>query len=79
MGQLGEAILMYRKAIEVNPNDSRYHYNMGTTLQKNKKTKEAIACYTQSIALDPDFPSAHFAQGNALISLDMTEPALKSY
>ncbi len=52
-----EAIKVYDKAIEINPQDSKAWYNKGLTLGKLGKLDEARIAYEKAIKIDPQLRS----------------------
>ncbi len=65
--KLDDAIVAYRKAIDLDPKSVSAHNNLGYALQTQGKLEEAIACYRRSIELDPKSAWAHNRLGNALM------------
>jgi tetratricopeptide (TPR) repeat protein len=58
-GNLEEAIAAYRRAIELNPDYSRSHHNLGESLAKLGQFEEASASYRRAIELNPDDVQAY--------------------
>jgi len=48
-----EAIDHYVKAIEINPNDSKLHYNIGTAFQAKGDVEHAERAYKKALEVDP--------------------------
>jgi tetratricopeptide (TPR) repeat protein len=48
-----EAITLYRRAIELKPDFSWFHYYSGDSLCKKGLIDEASACYRRAIELQP--------------------------
>ena len=51
----------YKKAIAIEPNNSRLYYNLGVAYSRVEKYKEASAQFSNAIRIDPKFPEAHGA------------------
>lgn len=58
MGQAGDAILMYRKAIEMNPDFSGAYNNLGFLFYQQGQYAEAEKCLLRAIQLEPTLPNA---------------------
>lgn len=61
---LEDAIVAYRKAIELNPNACGALVNLGTIAFRRRKLKEAAVLYERAMEADPTYPLAHFNLGN---------------
>jgi len=59
IGQLDEAATHFSRSVELEPKPEIYS-DLGFTLARLGKTKEAFAAYEKALALDSDCPSAHF-------------------
>ncbi|HEY1628226.1 MAG TPA: tetratricopeptide repeat protein, partial [Tepidisphaeraceae bacterium] len=53
-GQLDEATRTAQKAIELDPNDSAAHANLGVALAQNNHLEPAIAEFQRALQLDPE-------------------------
>ena len=54
IGELDEAIALYRRCVEVDPNYFDGWQALGMVLMKNGKIKEAIGCGLQAVTLQPN-------------------------
>jgi Flp pilus assembly protein TadD len=75
--QFDVAVPAWRKALELDPNDSRGHNNLGVALVETGKTDEAIAEYRKSLELNAASSQTHNNLGSALAekgSLDEAVP-----
>ena len=54
-----EDVLVFQKAIELNPNDSKAFYYLGNFWFDKRQYKEAIGCWEQSVHIDNNFPTVH--------------------
>jgi len=52
-GKYGEAIKLYKKAIDINPKCDSAYYNMGNSYVKIEKYEEAIESYKKAIDVNP--------------------------
>lgn len=74
-----EAIIAYRKALEITPIDPDTWNNLGFALGKLKRYEEAIASYDKALQLRPNYSLAWHNYSIALGSLGRYEEALTSY
>ncbi len=72
-----EAEFSYKKIIDLTPNNSIYHYNLGKLLKISDKIKEAEASYKKAIELNPNFVEAHSNLGSLLEKLSRFDEAEK--
>ncbi|WP_269603952.1 tetratricopeptide repeat protein [Prochlorococcus marinus] len=79
LGNLKEAELSYRKAIEIKPDFADSNYNLGTTLQALGNLKEAELSYLKAIEINPDFAEAHNNLGIILNDVGKLQEAELSY
>lgn len=54
-----EDVLVFKKAIEFNPNDAKAYYYLGNFWFDKRQYKEAIECWEQSVQTDGHFPTVH--------------------
>lgn len=78
-GNLEEAIAAYRRAIELNPDLSWSHHNLGEALAKLGKLEEAIAAFRRAIELNPDFSWSYHHLGDALDRQQQWEKAVVAF
>ena len=68
------------KAIDLNPNYSEAHFNLGVTLQKQGKFKKAEESFRKVVALNPDYAAeAQFKLGFVLQKQGELKRAIESY
>ena len=65
-----EAEKLYRRAIELNPNNALAHNNLGNVLRDLKRHDEAEAMYRRAIELDPKYYDAY---GNLIVLLRLLD------
>jgi tetratricopeptide (TPR) repeat protein len=78
--QLGfhdEALKLYDKSLQLNPDNKYSLNNKGYTLNLMDKYEEAITLFDKSIELDPDFAYSYNNRGLAKIKLGQTEKGLQ--
>ena len=59
LGRFEEAILSFRKAIELKSDYTDAHYNLGVVLSEVDRLSKAVFCYNKAIELRPDYAQAH--------------------
>ncbi len=79
LGNLKEAELLTRKAIEMKPDFADAHYNLGIILKDLNKLKKAEVSYQKAIELNPNFADAHYNLGIVLKDLNKLKKAEISY
>ena len=52
-GNWEAALKELRAAIEINPNNSSWYFNLGLTLDMMERYEEALKAYTQALRMDP--------------------------
>lgn len=68
-GKLDEAVFMYNKAIEVDNNFYKAHYNLGNIYLNDGRPNMAIEEYKKVIKIKPEYAYAHYNLGCAYIKL----------
>ena len=79
LGNLKEAELSTRKAIEINPNFAMAHSNMGIILRDLNKLKDAEISLHKAIKLNPDYAKAYEILGLIQLEKSEYELALKCF
>src|ERR1700731_1901044 len=72
-----EAIVFYRKALELAPNDPDTHYNLALTLKYKGDAKPAIDEFETALRLKPNWPEARYGLGATYYDLHDQQAALK--
>ncbi|HEY9865656.1 MAG TPA: tetratricopeptide repeat protein [Candidatus Obscuribacterales bacterium] len=78
-GNWEEAIALYQKTIELDPNFSWAYHQLGDIFSQQNKWIEAIVAYRQAIALNPDFSWSYHNLGMALIQQKQWDQAISAY
>ena len=74
-GRLDEAVLRYRRAIEVQPDYVPAFNNLGVTLRAQGKVDDAIRAYDAGLRLRDDYPDLHYNLANALLQVNRAAEA----
>jgi len=78
-GRINESLNIIKKCIQLNPQDSTNHNNLGVVLQELNRVDEARACFGKAIKLQPEYAEAHCNLGLILHALRSYEEAQRSY
>ena len=62
-----DALKTFKKLIELEPNNSDWHLNLGAALQSIGRPQDAVVAIGQSISIKNDNPIAYNNLGNALV------------
>ncbi len=79
LGKNETAIEFITKAIQQNPGDSSYHYNLSLPFLALNKLDEAISCLQRTIQLNPELIQAHVNLGNIFQELGRFDEAISHY
>jgi len=77
--KFGDAISMYQKALELQPDLAVAHYNMGNALKKQGRIDEALTRYFKAVALEPNVAEPYYNMGNTFKDLGKTSEAVFCY
>jgi tetratricopeptide (TPR) repeat protein len=77
--QYQAAVLKWRKAIELNPDDSRARFNLAVSLEQDGQREEAIAQYQKVLSIEPDSALAQVGLGTALAATGHLPDAIAHY
>ncbi|HTV57043.1 MAG TPA: tetratricopeptide repeat protein, partial [Terriglobia bacterium] len=72
-----QAIVNYRKALELEPNDPLTHYNLALALKYKGDSVQAVEEFQAAIRLKPRFADAHYGLGATWYDLHEQDSALK--
>ena len=78
-GKLRESLVASQKSVQLEPQDSAAHNNLGNTLQELGRLNEAEVSYREAITLKPDYAEAYSNLGNILKELGRLEESEASY
>lgn len=74
-----EAIVYFKKAIDLNPDFIEAYYNLGITYEKLDKHKDSVEALKKAIQLDPNRANAHYALGYAYYRLEKYDDAVVTF
>jgi tetratricopeptide (TPR) repeat protein len=77
--QFVDALPVWKKAVELNPDDARVHTNLGTALEETGKPEEALAEYRRSLELNDQSSQAHNNLGSILAQQGKLDEALAQF
>ena len=78
-GKSKEAMVHYKKAIDIDAACYKAHNNLGFELASQGKDTEAISHYREALRINPTYGNAHNNLGNALIRLGKLDEAIEHY
>lgn len=78
-GQLKEAEIHYRKALQLNSDYAEAHNNLASILFKQNNISEALQHYVEAIRLQPDYLEAHVNLGLLFLRQNQIEAAIKQF
>jgi tetratricopeptide (TPR) repeat protein len=80
-GRIREALRLFKRAAEADPEDSDSWFAMGSCFDRLRKPKRAEAAYLKALSLAPekDLPALFFNIGNALYDQQRFEEAISWY
>ncbi len=78
-GMLNEAIEEFKEVLEIDPDDTETHYNLGNAYVDKEMFDEAISAYKKAVELDPKFIDAYLSLGTAYLDKGLTDDAIALY
>jgi tetratricopeptide (TPR) repeat protein len=78
-GSVGEAIIQFQKALQIEPNLAETHYNLGNALLQKGDMDEAIAHFQRALQIKPGYTETHYNLGNALLQKGDMDEAIAHY
>jgi protein O-GlcNAc transferase len=77
-GQLEQAIVLLRRAVELAPHGAGAYHNLASAYRDRGDAPAALAAYREAARLDPRFADAHYGVGLMLMGEQRYEEALAS-
>lgn len=75
-GNSEDAIINYKKSVELNPSCQQAWLNFGLVYTQQNKHDEAVKCFEKAVALDANYVKAHIYAGSAYQNLSQSDKAL---
>ena len=75
-GEYDEAVRLFSRAVEIDPNQPVFHNNLGAAYQEKGEVKRAVTHYQNAIRLKPDFAEACCNLGKAWAQARQFQEAL---
>jgi Flp pilus assembly protein TadD len=79
IGDTGQAVELFNKAVAAAPHVAETHYNLGVALEARGETVDAVAAYREAVFLKPELASAQNNLGIALRRLGQLDEAVAAY
>ena len=78
-GQIDQAILSYREALRITPNEPEFHVLIGVLLSKKGEKFKAFDHFSKAVLLKPDYFDAQCSLAASFFDKGNTESAIKHY
>ena len=75
-GRWAEAEVELRKALQIDPDQGDWHFNLGLTLERTQRDAEALSSFEQAARLLPEAIDPQIAVGAACFRLDRFEESI---
>ncbi|OQX22216.1 MAG: hypothetical protein BWK75_01310 [Candidatus Altiarchaeales archaeon A3] len=77
--RLQKAVKEFMEAIKLNPNDAKFHINLGSLWYGLDRFDEAENEYRDAIKIDPNYADAHLNLGVLLYNLQRYKESVKEF
>lgn len=78
-GNITEALINYRKALQITPNYAEAHFNLATALRRQGKFDDAVYHFREMLRLNPDHRGTHNGLGAVLHEQGKIDQAVFHY
>jgi tetratricopeptide (TPR) repeat protein len=78
-GRYEEALVVFQKAMAINPNHIESHINLGILFKKKGQWENAIESYQKALAIDPLHRETHYNMALLYEQLENWELAITHY
>ena len=79
LGELGEAIEAYKKAISIKPDYADAYNNLGNALKDQGKLEEAVEAFNKALSMKLDYSEAYYNMGITLKDQGKLDKAIEAY
>jgi len=79
LGNVPEALVHYRLALQLDPNFGEAHHNLANALWQTGQSEEALQHYHVALLIKPDDIKIHTKLGNVLQQMGRTQDAIDQY
>ncbi|WP_169221880.1 serine protease [Brasilonema sp. UFV-L1] len=79
VGNYSQAEKIWRRVVQLKPNDGNAYNNLGNALRQQKKLEAAIDAFQKAIQFNPDYADAYNSLGNALCDQKKLDKAIDAY
>ncbi|MEH1862524.1 MAG: tetratricopeptide repeat protein [Nostoc sp.] len=79
VGNNSQAETIWRKVLQLEPNNGKAYNNLGNALRRQEKLEEALAAHQKALQLNPNDAEAYVGIGNVLNAQGKLEEALASH
>jgi Flp pilus assembly protein TadD len=79
LGRLDEAVTSFHKALNIQPDYTQAHSNLGNVFKELGRLDEAVESYHKALAIKPDLAEAHYNLGATFQDLGKLDEAVASY
>jgi len=79
LGKFDKALALYKTALDLNPENTEVHYNIGLIYHKQGKLKEALAEYRKACAQKFNEPDVHFNMGTLYGQMGRIDESIQEY
>ena len=78
-GHNEQAIAYFRRAVQADPKNSRYHFHLGTAYSRDHRPAEAKESFERAIQLTPQYALPHYELGKGLADAGDSAAAIAQY
>ncbi len=78
-GKYSEAIATYQQALQLDPNSSQAHHNLGLAFQSMGQSEQAITEFRAALQLQPEYETAELNLANRLADAGKLDEAITHY